>query len=289
MWFGVAAYTMWGLFPLYWKLLQHVSSDEILAHRTVWACLFLLFILLVQRHVREALHLWRRHGYQLAVSAALIGVNWFTYIWGVNNGFVIECSLGYFLNPLVSVLFGVIFLGEHLRSLQRVAVVLAAVGVAIRSWELGSVPFISLVLAFTFALYALVRKRAQVPPIAGLAVESAILSPLAVGYLFMLAGQGALQFFTDATTMVLLVLGGVVTALPLLCFGAAAQRVGMITLGMLQYIAPTLQFLLGVFVYEEQVQDFEWVGLACIWCALVVFVADIVARNRTARSDVELQ
>ncbi len=279
--YGVAAYLMWGLFPLYWPLLKPAGAVEILAHRVVWSLAFVGAILLVRAPVRHNLPRDRRRLGLLSAAAVVIAVNWGVYIWGVNHDHVVETSLGYFVNPLVTVALGVVVLGERLRPAQWVAVATAGTGVAVLTVESGHAPWIALVLAFSFATYGLIKKVAGVGAVESLTVETAVLTPVAFAYLVGLGVAGHLQFgHHGAGTTLLLAGSGVVTAIPLLAFGAAARRVPLSTLGLLQYLTPTMQFLFGVFVYREPMPPQRLAGFVLVWGALAMFTAQSWVRRR---------
>jgi chloramphenicol-sensitive protein RarD len=285
---GIGAYVFWGLFPIYWKLLEEVPAIEILANRMVWSFVFVAIILTVKKDwewFREALHN-RKTLLTYTLAAILLSVNWFTYIWAVNEGFVVEASLGYFINPLVNILLGVIFLGEKLRRGQVAAVILAGLGVVYLTVSYGSLPWISLVLAFTFGMYGLIKKTASLESMHGFSLETTVLFLPALGYLLYREanGVGALVNQGSAVTL-LLVLAGPVTSIPLLLFGYAARRIPLSMLGFIQYIAPTLQFLLGVFVYAEPFPPTRLVGFSIIWLALLVYSLEGVFFNRKAKPD----
>jgi len=284
---GAAAYTMWGLFPLYWPLLEPAGAIEILAHRIFWSLTVMLALVAVTRRsgrLRAVLR-DRRRLLILAMAAAVITVNWGTYIWGVNNKHVVETSLGYFINPLVTVLMGVVILGERLRTLQWVAMAIAALAVVGLTVEYGRPPWIALVLAFSFACYGLAKKKANTGAVESLTVETMVIGPVALIYLLFLTGSGQSHFTGHGTLHVLLLVGtGVATAIPLICFGAAATRVSMTTLGLLQYLAPTIQFALGVFLFGEPMPSMRWVGFGLVWLALALFTFESVRhRRRTLR------
>ncbi|MGH3506086.1 MAG: EamA family transporter RarD [Nocardioidaceae bacterium] len=283
---GAAAFGIWGLFPLYWPLLEPADATEILAHRVVWSVVFSVLLVGVMRRGQALREIWRVRRVRLAMTGAgvVIGFNWFTYIWGVNNGHVVETSLGYYINPLVTVLLGVVVLGERLRLWQWVALAIASSAVLVLSVGLGRPPWISLVLAFSFGTYGLLKKKARVGPVEGLAYEGAVLLPVAVGYLGWLSYVGtATGWSQGAGHVALLTTTGIVTVIPLLCFAAAANRISLSTIGLLQYIAPTLQFLLGVLVYEEDMPAERWVGFGLVWVALVILTADSLATLRRYR------
>ena len=284
---AVLAYTLWGILPVYWKALQAVPSLEILAHRTVWSLLLVLLLLAVRRQW-DWLQCLRREPRMLlrfAASACLLGGNWFTYIWAVNSGHVVDSSLGYFINPLLSVLLGVLFLRERLRLWQGLAIGFALVGVLFLTVAYGAFPWIALTLAGTFGIYGLLRKTASLGSLEGLALETTLLSVPTLAYLVLLGLDGSGAFVQAGLgTSVLLVGAGVITAFPLLLFGYAARNVTLATVGILQYIAPTLQFLLGVLVYAEPFSQTRLVGFAAIWVALAIYSAEglIVERKRRA-------
>lgn len=277
MLYAIAAYGFWGLFPLYWKTLQHVPALEILSHRMAWSLLFVLVLLLVRRQwgwVKTAAS-QPKTLLLFTASAALLSLNWFVYIWGVNAGHIVETSLGYFINPLVSVLMGVFFLGEKLRRGQWVAIGLAAIGVLYLTLRYGSLPWIALTLATSFALYGLIRKTAPLGSLEGLSLETALMFLPALGYLVYLEAAGTAAFgHVDTLTTVLLGFAGVATAVPLLLFAAGARLIKLATIGILQYIAPTLQFLIGVLIYHEPFTLDRLIGFSLIWLALLVYSAE---------------
>jgi chloramphenicol-sensitive protein RarD len=278
---GVAAYLMWGLFPLYWPLLEPAGAIEILSHRIVWSLAVVAVLLVLGRNYAWISGLGGRRLGLLSGAAVVIAVNWGTYIWGVNHDHVVETSLGYFINPLVTVLFGVVLLGERLRTVQWVAVGLAVVAVAILTLDYGRPPWIALVLAFSFGTYGLLKKQAGVDAVESLSVETGVLLLPALAYLFLLGANGTGTFTTEgALHVVLLVLCGIVTAIPLLCFGAAAIRVPLTTIGLLQYLAPIMQFLLGVLYFRESMPASRVAGFGLVWIALVMLTADGVRHHR---------
>jgi len=281
--FGITAYGLWGLFPLYWPLLAPAAPAEILAHRIVWSLLFIGVLVWARRRystVRSAL-LDRRTRAMLVVASLVIGCNWFLFIWAVNNQHVVETSLGYFINPLVSVAMGVAAFGERLRRLQWVAIGIAASGVLWLTIQYGQPPWISIALALSFGTYGLAKKKANVGAVQSLAVETMVLAPLALGYLVTLQAGGTGEFGQNGAGHTAMLIGtGVVTALPLLCFGAAATRIPLSMIGMLQYLTPTLQFLIGVVLYDEPMSPARWVGFALVWTALAVFTAESLSRRR---------
>jgi chloramphenicol-sensitive protein RarD len=283
---GAAAFAMWGLFPLYWPLLEPTRAGEILAHRIIWSLLLTGFLLVVGRRTRALRAIWvsRRVRYRMIAAGIVICFNWGTYIWGVNNGHVVETSLGYYINPLVTVLLGVVVLHERLRPLQWFALGIALVAVLVLSVQVGHPPWISLVLAFSFGSYGLLKKQVNVRPVEGLAFEGLVGFPVALGYLIWLSWAGQATAWSNGVGHIaLLSLTGVVTAAPLLCFAGAANRISLTTLGLLQYIAPTMQLVLGVTLFGEPMGLIRWVGFSLVWLALVVFTVDsLVARRGRA-------
>ena len=280
---GAAAYLLWGLFPLYWPLLEPSGALEILSHRVTWSVLTMALVLLAARRLDQlrAIVADPRKRRLLTLAAVVIAVNWGTYIWGVNHHRVVETSLGYFINPLVTVLMGVLVLGERLRRLQWVALGIAATAVVGLTVEYGRPPWVALILAFSFGTYGLAKKQAGVQAVESLTFETIVLAPLAVSYLVWLGVTGGGHVVGHgAGHAALLVLTGVVTAVPLLFFSAAAIRVPMTTLGLLQYLAPVLQFLLGVTLLDEHMSTMRWFGFGLVWVALTLFTIDSLARRR---------
>jgi chloramphenicol-sensitive protein RarD len=280
---GIGAYVLWGFFPIYWKLLHGVPAPQLLGHRIVWSFLLLLVVILVTRQwgdLRAQVNARTLGIYLLA--ALLIGVNWLTYVWAVNAGFIVETSLGYFINPLLSVLMGVIFLRERLRPAQWVPVVLAAIGVVYLTLVHGHLPWIALLLAFTFGFYGLTKKLAPLSPVFGLALETGILFLPAVLYLGWSQARGDAAFLHSGLTVDLLMIGaGLVTTVPLLMFASAAKQIPLTMIGILQYLAPTIQFLIGVFLYGEMFDLSRLAGFAIIWLALVIFWVENYLAHRS--------
>jgi chloramphenicol-sensitive protein RarD len=280
---GVAAYALWGLFPLYWPLLEPAGAFEILAHRVVWSMVSmgLLVVLLRRTTAFRTMLRDRRVVRLLAVAAAVVSVNWATYIWGVNNGHVVETSLGYFINPLVTVLMGVFILGERLRAWQWTALAVSALAVVVLTLDYGRLPWVALVLAFSFGTYGLCKKQAGAPAIESLTLETMLIAPFALTYLGWLTVRGESSLTQHGPGHALLLLStGLVTAVPLICFGAAAIRVPLVTLGLLQYLAPILQFALGVLWFDEDMPAGRWVGFVLVWIALTIFTVDSLRRRR---------
>jgi chloramphenicol-sensitive protein RarD len=284
--YGLAAYTLWGFFPLYFKLLRPSAPVEILAHRIVWSAVFVALLLTVARHWRLVRQLVRRPRrlLGLATASALIGANWGTFIYGVNSDRVVEASLGYFITPLVTMLLGVLVLREHLRRWQWTALGVGAAAVAVLTVDYGRLPYIALVLAGSFGLYGLVKKKVGVPAVQGLFVETTLLALPAAGFLWWLAARGdATAGTVSAGHTVLLLCAGGVTAVPLLLFAGAANRIPLTALGILQYVAPVLQFSLGVFAFHEAMPPARLAGFMLVWTALVVFTLDAYRRARSVR------
>ncbi|MET7390266.1 EamA family transporter RarD [Streptomyces sp. NPDC005385] len=280
---GFAAYGMWGLVPLFWPLLKPAGATEILAHRMAWSLVVVGAVLLVMRRwawAGELLRQPRKLGL-VTVAAAVITVNWGVYIWAVNSGHVVEASLGYFINPLVTIAMGVLLLKERLRPVQWAAVGVGLAAVVVLTIGYGRPPWISLCLAFSFATYGLAKKKVNLGGIESLAAETAIQFLPAMAYLLWLGSHGDATFGTEgAGHAALLAATGVVTAIPLVCFGAAAIRVPLSTLGLLQYLAPVFQFLLGIFYFHEAMPAERWAGFALVWVALSLLTFDAL---RTAR------
>ena len=284
LWLGLGAYLLWGVLPLYFKALAHVAPSEIVAHRILWSLIFLAAVVTLWRR-------WPALGaalktpkvlLTLTATALLIGTNWLVYIWAVLNGHVLEGSLGYYLNPLVNVLLGVALLKERLTRAQMFAVLLAAAGVAVLAIGAGDGLWISLTLAASFATYGFLRKVAPVEAIEGLSIETLILAPVALGWVLWRAQTGSGGFGLSTGTDALLILAGAATAIPLLLFTAAAKRLPYSTLGFLQYIAPSIQFLLAVLLFGEPLTTAHLVCFGAIWAALVIFAGEGIRSNRAA-------
>lgn len=280
---GATAYLLWGAFPLYWPLLEPAGAFEILAHRILWSVLTIGVLVVALRRTRQlrALLADRRVFLILGLAAVTITINWATYIYGVTSGRVVETSLGYFINPLVTVLMGVALLGERLRGVQWFAMAVAGCAVGVLALDYGQPPYVALVLAFSFGTYGLAKKIANAGAVESLALETALMAPFAMAYLGWLAVTGASNFAAHGTGHALLfTTTGIVTAIPLICFGAAATRVSMVSLGLLQYLAPTLQFALGVLYFHETMTPGRWAGFLLVWIALVIFTFEAVTHHR---------
>ncbi|MBO1503676.1 EamA family transporter RarD [Serratia proteamaculans] len=284
--FALAAYFIWGIAPAYFKLIQQVPADEILTHRVIWSFFFMLALISLGRNwpkVRTACH-DRKRLLLLAVTAVLIGGNWLLFIWAVNNHHMLEASLGYFINPLVNVLLGMLFLGERFRRMQWLAVALAFAGVLIQLWQFGSLPIIGLGLAFSFAFYGLLRKKIAIDAQTGMLIETLWLLPVAAAYLLLFADSPTSHLGANAWSLnLLLVAAGIVTTIPLLFFTAAATRLRLSTLGFFQYLGPTLMFLLAVTFYGETIGQDKLVTFGFIWAALLLFILDALYTQRKLR------
>lgn len=279
---AIAAYLMWGVLPLYWPLFRAAGAVEILAHRIVWSVVFLTLLLVRSGGFAKMRRIGARRVAILTVAACFVGVNWGVYIWGVNTGHVVETALGYFVNPLVTVFLGVVVLRERLRRVQWVAIAIVAFAVAVLTFDYGRPPWIALVLASTFSIYALLKKQAGVGAVESLAIETSVLLVPAFVYLAHLHTTGRGAFGVSWSLNALLVSSGVVTALPLLAFAGAANRIPLSVIAPLQYISPSMQFLCGVLVFREPMPASRWFGFVLVWIALAVFVVDGVARQRRA-------
>lgn len=274
---AISAYFLWGIFPIYWKMIQEVPALEIIGHRIVWSFIFVVIVVTVTRDWRGLGQVFKNPKTMLTflVTGILLFINWLVYIWAVNTGFIVDASLGYFINPLVSVLLGVIFLRERLRLWQWVPVGIATLGVLYLTFSYGALPWIGLTLAFTFATYGLLKKVGALSSNHGFTLEMGTLFLPALAYLLFLEfkGQGSFPHGPALETFLLL-LAGVATGLPLLLFGFAARLVPLSTLGFFQYIAPTLQFLIGVLIYGELFSIDRMIGFGLIWLALIIYSAD---------------
>ena len=288
---GVAAYGMWGLFPIYWPLLEPAGAVEILAHRICWSLVTMLVLTFALRRTTQLRAILRspRLLVLLTVASVVIGLNWGGFIYGVNNHRVVEVSLGYFINPLVTVLLGVIVLKERLRPLQWAAIGIATLAVVGLTVDYGHPPWVAFLLAGSFGTYGLAKKKANVEAVESLTFETLVLAPIAFGYLIWLWVHGSANFGAHGLPhALLLTTTGVVTALPLICFGAAAIRVSMTTIGLLQYLAPTIQFALGLLVFHEQMTPMKWLGFAMVWLALAIFTSEALRhRGRQLRAAAE--
>lgn len=273
-WFALTAYLTWGIAPIYFKWLETVAATEIIAHRITWSVILLLLVLFLTGklfQLRQLLSKWP----WLVITALLISANWLIFVWAITHERISETSLGYYINPLVSVVLAGIFLGERLRPLQWLAFIVAGIGVGVRLLHYGQLPWVALCLAVSFGFYGLLRKKIDAPAVAGLAFETILLLPFAVAYLVWLSVNDQLAFAEQSLTIdALLLAAGVVTTIPLLCFAAAVVRLNLSTIGIMQYIAPTLSLILAVVIYGEPFNPSDVLSFACIWVALGVFTFD---------------
>jgi len=283
---AVGCYALWGILPLYFSFLHNVGPVELVAQRIIWSLLLLIAILALRGMLPTLVQTLRNGAVMRALlaSSIFIACNWLTYVWAVHSGHVVAASLGYFLNPLVNILLGMMVLGERLRRTQWLAVGFAAAGVAILAAAALNTLWISLALGTSFGLYGLIRKLTPVPPMAGLAVETLLLFPLSFAYTAWLAVNGHMAFGSDATTTTLIMLLSVITAAPLVLFAMAAQRLSLAALGVIQYIAPSLQFLTGVLLFGERLNAGQLASFGLIWIGLVIFTADMVHASRRPRA-----
>lgn len=288
--YGIAAYVLWGVLPLYWKLLDEISATEILAHRILWSFVFMWAILSFNGQLKGCIQALkdRSNIVRILCATILITINWGLYIWAVTSGHILESSMGYYMNPLIVVVLGVVILKEKLNIWQIVSLIMAAVGVCIITISYGQIPWVSLMLALTFALYGLMKKTIQVGSAIGLGLETAFLMPLVLSYIIIrqASGIGALGSISTATTFIL-VGSGVVTALPLLWFAKGAKRIPLSSIGFLQYISPTISLLLGVFVYKERFTQTHMLSFGFIWCGLIIYSISQVNQMRKKDKSIE--
>jgi len=290
--YGIGAYLLWGFFPIYWKVLHQVSALQVIGHRIGWSFIVLIIFILITKQWQE----FRSVAFNAktigiyAVASVLLSINWLIYVWGVNAGFIVETSLGYFINPLLSVLLGVLFLRERLRPAQWIPVILAAIGVIYLTVVYGRLPWIALSLAFSFGIYGLVKKLAPLGSLYGLTLETAIVFPIALIYLVFVEGNGTGAFLHNGARIDLFLAGaGIVTTIPLLMFASAAKQIPLTMVGILQYIAPTLQFFIGVFIYKEPFDQSHLIGFGIVWVALIVFwVENFIAHKMPVEPIAEL-
>ncbi|MCU0157433.1 EamA family transporter RarD [Bacillus safensis] len=289
--YTAASFTLWGLFPLYWKLMEHISSGEILAHRILWSFVFMCGILLYLKQVRPAMQTVKglildgKAFFSLLLSAILISVNWYVYIWAVNHGLMLEASLGYYINPLVSVLLGIIFLKERLNKWQTISILIAAFGVILSTVQYGSFPVVAFLLALSFGFYGLIKKRMSFTSAIGLTIETLLLAPAALVYLLFFLKEPVVTMNPNSFgSLGLLFFAGVFTAVPLLLFSEGAKRIPLYQVGILQYIAPTITLFLGLFVYHEHLSAAKIVTFLCIWVAILLFTTSQIRMKKTANS-----
>lgn len=281
--FGVSAYSLWGLFPIYWPLLEPANSLEIVSHRAVWTLVFCFIILWLTKTLKSTLTLLRRPKIVagLFLGSILISINWIIYIYAATSGHVVEASLGYYINPIVVIATGVIILKEKMRPLQWVSVGVATLGVAVLTVDYGRLPWIALGLAFSWGGYGLVKKQLGLGALEGLSIETLISSGAYLAYLIWLGNQGEGQFGVSWKITLLFIGGGAVTAIPLLLFNGATNRLPLTLIGLLQYITPTIQFSIGVWYFREDMPAARWIGFVIIWVALVALALDLVKSGRS--------
>lgn len=286
--FGVSAYVLWGAFPLYWPLLEPASALEIVSHRAVWTTVFCIIILAITKSLRATRETMKRPkvAAKLFLTSILISINWLVYIWATNNGHVVEASLGYYINPLVMIGFGVIILKEKLRALQWCAVGIATVGVLTLTVDYGRLPWIALTLAISWGSYGFVKKQLGLGALEGLAIETLIASLPYLLYLIYIGEKGSGQFGTGLGITILLISAGAITAIPLLLFNGSTTRLPLTVIGLLQYITPTIQFSIGVWVRHEAMPTARWIGFLIIWVALTTLAIDLVKSSRTVDNSV---
>lgn len=282
---GILGYLFWGLFPLYFALLDQVSPIDVVAHRIIWSLIFVAIILLLTKQWRSFTRAFNRRIVLILGSAAIfLAINWLVYVYAVSTNQVLQASLGYFINPLISVAMGVVVLKERLRRTQWVAVGIALIAVAVLTVAYGAVPWIALTLGFSFGIYGLLKKYANMSSIQSLGIETAVLFPFSIIILVYSISTGSESFAVDGLGITaLLIMLGPITALPLLAFGGAATRIPLSTLGLLQYITPIGQFLLGILVFQEVMTESRWIGFILVWVALVVFSVDMYRHTRSNR------
>ena len=280
--FGVSAYVLWGLFPLYWPLLEPAGAFEIVGHRAVWSLVFCVIALTLTKAIKPAMATMRRPKVFLRLFAAsvLISVNWIVYIWATNNGHVVEASLGYYINPIIMIAIGVILLKEKMRKLQWASVSIATLGVLVLAIDYGRLPWVALALALSWGTYGFMKKQLGLGALEGLGIETAIAAPFYLAYLAWIGSQGNGHFTANPGLTLLLIGSGVVTAIPLLLFNGAGNRLPYTIIGLLQFITPTLQFSIGVWVRHEEMPTARWAGFLIIWLALVVLATDLVKSSR---------
>jgi chloramphenicol-sensitive protein RarD len=280
--FGLSAYLLWGLFPLYWPLLKPASAYEIVAHRAIWTLIFCLVVLAFHKKLRQTISQLRNPKifFSLLATSALISVNWIVYIWATNSGHVVEASLGYYINPLVIIAFGVLLLKEKMRIGQWVAVGIATLGVAILTIDYGRLPWIALALAISWGSYGVIKKVLDLGALEGLTIETMLSFIPYLVFLLILENNGTGQFGHDLGLSLLLLSAGAITAIPLLLFNGSTTRLPYTVIGLLQYITPTIQFSIGVWIRHEEMPTARWAGFAIIWCALIALAIDLVRSSR---------
>ena len=286
--YGLGAYVLWGLFPLYWPLLKPATSTEIVSHRAVWTMVFCFIILAITKSLKTTLATFKRPkvAAKLFTASILVSINWLIYIWATNNGHVVEASLGYYINPLIAIAFGIILLKERMRLMQWVSVSIATIGVLVLTIDYGRLPWIAFGVALSWGTYGLIKKQLNLGAVEGLAIETLIAFIPYCVYLVFLGSNGEGQFGQGVPLTILLISAGAVTAIPLLLFNASTTRLPLTTIGLLQYITPTLTFIIGVWVNHEVMSTARWIGFVIIWIALFVLAYDLVRSGRAVNNSI---
>ena len=286
--YGLGAYVLWGLFPLYWPLLKPATSPEIVSHRAVWTMVFCFVILAITKSLKTTLATFKRPkvAAKLFTASILVSINWLIYIWATNNGHVVEASLGYYINPLIAITFGILLLKERMRPLQWVSVSIATIGVLVLTIDYGRLPWVAFGVALSWGTYGLIKKQLNLGAVEGLAIETLIAFIPYCAYLVFLGSTGEGQFGQGVSVTILLISAGAVTAIPLLMFNASTTRLPLTTIGLLQYITPTLTFIIGVWVNHEVMSTARWVGFFVIWIALFVLAYDLVRSGRAVNNSI---
>ena len=286
--YGLGAYVLWGLFPLYWPLLKPATSTEIVSHRAVWTMVFCFIILAITKSLKTTLATFKRPkvAAKLFTASILVSINWLIYIWATNNGHVVEASLGYYINPLIAIAFGIILLKERMRLMQWVSVSIATIGVLVLTIDYGRLPWIAFGVALSWGTYGLIKKQLNLGAVEGLAIETLIAFIPYCVYLVFLGSNGEGKFGQGVSLTILLISAGAVTAIPLLLFNASTTRLPLTTIGLLQYITPTLTFIIGVWVNHEVMSTARWIGFVIIWIALFVLAYDLVRSGRAVNNSI---
>ena len=286
--YGLCAYVLWGLFPLYWPLLKPATPPEIVSHRAVWTMAFCFIILAITKSLKSTLATFKRPkvAAKLFTASILVSINWLIYIWATNNGHVVEASLGYYINPLIAIAFGIILLKERMRPLQWVSVSVATIGVLVLTIDYGRLPWVAFGVALSWGTYGLIKKQLGLGAVEGLAIETLIAFIPYCAYLVFLGSAGEGQFGQGVSITILLISAGAVTAIPLLLFNASTTRLPLTTIGLLQYITPTLTFIIGVWVNHEVMSTARWVGFFIIWIALFALAYDLVRSGRAVNNSI---
>jgi len=286
--FGVSAYVLWGAFPLYWPLLEPASALEIVSHRAVWTLVFCFVVLAITKSLKNTLVTMKRPrvAATLFLTSILISINWLVYIWATNNGHVVEASLGYYINPLIIIAFGIVLLKEKMRPLQWTAVGIASLGVLVLTIDYGRLPWVALALAISWGSYGVVKKQLGLGALEGLAIETLIASLPYLLYLIYIGNKGTGQFGHGVGITILLISAGAITAIPLLLFNGSTTRLPLTVIGLLQYITPTIQFSIGVWIRHEDMPTARWIGFIIIWIALTTLAIDLVKSSRAVNNSV---